>query len=146
METKGLISAEWRVKGKDSRGSSGALFADYSRFGWVNASFEVGLTLLGSHAKRALGACIPPERFFSATAAGQEELLAEFGASPYHSPDHEANNPFEQSVVTPATAVVQNPFESLDFVTPAIEKGNPLDKPPKPPTKLSEAVSAEDIP
>jgi hypothetical protein len=112
----------------------------------VNASFEVGLTILGSHAKRALGACIPPDRFFSATAAGQELLLAEFGASPYNSPDHESNNPFEQSVVTPATAVVQNPFDNLEFVTPALEKANPFEKPSKPPSKLSEAASAAEMP
>ena len=38
-------------------------------FGWTDASFQVGLTLLGSYAKHALGSCIPLEAFFNATVA-----------------------------------------------------------------------------
>src|SRR5437763_2839254 len=33
-------------------------------FGWMNASYQVGLTYLNSNMKKALGACISPEVFF----------------------------------------------------------------------------------
>jgi hypothetical protein len=96
-----------------------------NRFGWVNASFQIGLTLLGSHAKRALGACIPPEAFFNATLADMELLMDEFGASPPVSPSHTDENPFnDRALLTPATAVLQDPFEKLngiDLMTPAAE-------------------------
>jgi hypothetical protein len=37
----------------------------------MNASFQVGLSYLNNHQKRALGALIPPENFF------RKELLRE---------------------------------------------------------------------
>lgn len=36
------------------------------RFGWTNASFIHGLSLLGLHAKRALGVCAPYEVYAKA--------------------------------------------------------------------------------
>lgn len=40
------------------------------RFGWVNASYQLGLTLLTSHMRRALGALTPPDVFFEKHAMG----------------------------------------------------------------------------
>jgi alpha,alpha-trehalase len=57
------------------------------RFGWVNASFQLGLTMITSHMRRALGACIPPDDFFKADFAGREALMKALGASPPSSPD-----------------------------------------------------------
>lgn len=34
-----------------------------SRFGWVNASYVYGLTIVNAHMKRALGACTPWDTF-----------------------------------------------------------------------------------
>lgn len=57
------------------------------RFGWVNASFQLGLTIITSHMRRALGACIPPDDFFRADFAEREALMKAMGASPPSSPD-----------------------------------------------------------
>lgn len=123
----------------------------------MNASFEVGLKILGSHAKRALGACIPPDRFLNAAGHDREKLLAEFGASPHHTPDHDQENPFEQSVVTPAVGLVQNPFDHMEFHTPALEVNNPFEQAkqraanlaeravPKGHSKLAAGVSANEV-
>ncbi|KAF8538529.1 hypothetical protein BDD12DRAFT_841957 [Trichophaea hybrida] len=111
------VDAEYGNQGLDFRGVA------REGFGWVNASFQIGLTLLGSHAKRALGACIPPEAFFNATLADMELLMDEFGASPPVSPSNTDENPFNDgALLTPATAVLQDPFNKLnivDVVTPA---------------------------
>lgn len=60
------------------------------RFGWVNASFQLGLTIVNSHMRRALGACVAPDAFFSATDAEKEGLLLKWGASPPGSPRAES--------------------------------------------------------
>jgi len=39
-------------------------------FGWMNASFQVGLTYLTTHMRRALGALTDPDRFFSKSKDG----------------------------------------------------------------------------
>lgn len=103
------VDAEYGNQGLDFQGVA------REGFGWVNASFQVGLTLLGSHAKRALGACIPPDKFFSATTAEKELLMEEFGASPPRSPTGEKEeNPFDDNdLFTPSNVVVDNPFERL---------------------------------
>lgn len=44
-------------------------------FGWVNASYEVGLTFCNSHMRRALGACTTPDVFFAGI---KEESLPAF--------------------------------------------------------------------
>ena len=36
-------------------------------FGWVNASYVYGLTIVNTHMKRALGTCTPWETFRKAT-------------------------------------------------------------------------------
>ena len=109
------------------------MLMDLNRFGWANASFQVGLTLLGSHAKRALGACIPPEAFFNATTLADMELLMdEFGASPPTTPGPK-EDPFNSGdLLTPATAVLQDPFEGLGgpiFSTPVAETHDPFKTP-----------------
>lgn len=40
-------------------------------FGWVNASYVYGLTIVNSHMKRALGTCTPWETFRKATAVSE---------------------------------------------------------------------------
>src|SRR4051812_10506078 len=39
-------------------------FVPREGFGWMNASYQVGLSYLTNHMKRALGACTSPEAFF----------------------------------------------------------------------------------
>ena len=39
-----------------------------SSFGWVNASYVYGLTLLNAHMKRALGTCTDWDTYLKATA------------------------------------------------------------------------------
>ncbi|KAK9478332.1 trehalase-domain-containing protein [Lipomyces japonicus] len=48
-------------------GNQGSEFKGVAKegFGWVNASYSYGLTLISSHARRALGACTPPSVFFA---------------------------------------------------------------------------------
>jgi alpha,alpha-trehalase len=52
-------------------------FVPREGFGWMNASYQVGLTYLTSHMRRALGTLISPDDFFSRVT---------FGASPYPGP------------------------------------------------------------
>ena len=42
-----------------------------SGFGWVNASYVYGLTIVNTHMKRALGTCTPWETFRKATEASE---------------------------------------------------------------------------
>ncbi|OLL26382.1 Neutral trehalase [Neolecta irregularis DAH-3] len=49
------VEAEYGNQGLDFRGVA------REGFGWVNASYQVGLTFTTSHMKRALGACTDPE-------------------------------------------------------------------------------------
>lgn len=56
----------------------------------MNASFQLGLTIVNSHMRRALGACVAPDAFFSATDAEKEGLLLKWGASPPGSPGAES--------------------------------------------------------
>lgn len=42
------------------------------RFGWVNASYQYGLTIVNTHMKRALGTCTPWDTFSRAVEAGGE--------------------------------------------------------------------------
>ncbi|KAK9447111.1 trehalase-domain-containing protein [Limtongia smithiae] len=53
------VNAEYGNQGADFKGVA------KEGFGWVNASYSLGLTLIGSHARRALGACTPPGLFYS---------------------------------------------------------------------------------
>lgn len=121
------VDAEYGNQGLDFRGVA------REGFGWVNASYQLGLTLLSSHAKRALGACIPPEAFFNATLADMESLMDEFGASPPGTPTAEDDNVFNDGVLlTPAVTAQQDPFENLGGKvatnTPEIEWRTPMEK------------------
>ena len=45
------------------------------RFGWVNASYVYGLTIVNTYMKRALGVLTPWELFHSATEQADEAVL-----------------------------------------------------------------------
>ena len=47
-------------------------FSFFRRFGWVNASYQYGLTIVNTHMKRALGTCTPWETFRKATERDNE--------------------------------------------------------------------------
>ncbi|CAG8552681.1 8242_t:CDS:2 [Paraglomus occultum] len=53
-----LLKVEYGNVGTDFK------FVPREGFGWMNASYQVGLTYLNNHMKRALGACTSPEVFF----------------------------------------------------------------------------------
>ncbi|KAK9466566.1 trehalase-domain-containing protein [Lipomyces arxii] len=53
------VDAEYGNQGADFKGVA------KEGFGWVNASYNFGLTLITSHARRALGALTPPALFYS---------------------------------------------------------------------------------
>ncbi|KAL3230627.1 Cytosolic neutral trehalase [Nakaseomyces bracarensis] len=56
-------------------GNQGANFKGFARegFGWVNSSYLLGLEYLDVHAKKALGACIPPMPFFKSLKKSEKE-------------------------------------------------------------------------
>lgn len=45
-------------------------------FGWMNASYQIGLTLLNTQMRRALGTCTDPDTFF-AKALERQNMLNE---------------------------------------------------------------------
>jgi len=45
------------------------LITNLNRFGWVNASYVVGLSIVGEHMQRALGTLTPWESYHKATNA-----------------------------------------------------------------------------
>ena len=53
-----LLDVEYGNVGTDFK------FVPREGFGWMNASYQVGLTYLNKHMRRALGACTSPEVFF----------------------------------------------------------------------------------
>ncbi|ODV75125.1 alpha,alpha-trehalase [Cyberlindnera jadinii NRRL Y-1542] len=64
------VEAEYGNQGADFKGVA------TEGFGWVNASYIVGLTYLDSHARRALGTCTPPDTFFRSIRFGERESYA----------------------------------------------------------------------
>lgn len=60
------VEAEYGNQGSDFKGVA------TEGFGWVNASYIVGLTYLENRARRALGACTPPDVFFRSIKAPEE--------------------------------------------------------------------------
>lgn len=54
-----------------SRRARGLTHMSLSGFGWVNASYVYGLTIVNTHMKRALGTCTPWETFRKATEADE---------------------------------------------------------------------------
>lgn len=61
------VDAEYGNQGSDFKGVA------REGFGWVNASYVFGLTIVNSHAKRALGTVTPWDVFLKATDGGREE-------------------------------------------------------------------------
>lgn len=53
------VSAEYGNQGADFKGVA------KEGFGWVNASYVLGLKYMSNHAKRALATCVPPVPFFN---------------------------------------------------------------------------------
>ncbi|CCH44901.1 alpha,alpha-trehalase [Wickerhamomyces ciferrii] len=68
------VTAEYGNQGSDFKGVA------TEGFGWVNASFVVGLTYLPKHAIRALGYTTPPEVFFKNIRTDEER--ESFGLKP----------------------------------------------------------------
>ncbi|KAF8471180.1 neutral trehalase [Kalaharituber pfeilii] len=63
------VDAEYGNQGGDIRGVA------TEGFGWVNASYQIGLDIISSHMQRALGACIPPDAFFRMTETEIEGIV-----------------------------------------------------------------------
>ena len=64
MVTKEQISKAWQQKGESALFHHRIFVTNaVSRFGWVNASYVYGLTLVNSHMKRALGALVNWDKF-----------------------------------------------------------------------------------
>lgn len=59
-------------------GNQGADFKGVARegFGWVNASYILGLEFMDNHAKRALAACIPPVPFFNSLKPDEKQVYS----------------------------------------------------------------------
>ncbi|KIK55157.1 glycoside hydrolase family 37 protein [Collybiopsis luxurians FD-317 M1] len=62
-----LVDAEYGNQGIDFK------LVPREGFGWMNAAYQVGLSFLNSHMRRAVAACTSPEVFFSAGANGNAE-------------------------------------------------------------------------
>ena len=61
-----------------------------SRFGWVNASYVYGLTLVSAHMRRALGACISWDTYVKATEAlGSDDDDDDHDEHDDHDHDHD---------------------------------------------------------
>jgi alpha,alpha-trehalase len=56
-----LVDAEYGNQGIDFK------MVPREGFGWMNAAFQVGLSFLTTHMRRAVSACTSPEVFFSRT-------------------------------------------------------------------------------
>ncbi|KXN91644.1 Neutral trehalase [Leucoagaricus sp. SymC.cos] len=59
-----LIDAEYGNQGIDFK------MVPREGFGWMNSAYQVGLTFLTSHMRRAVAACTSPEVFFGANVSG----------------------------------------------------------------------------
>lgn len=64
------VEAEYGNQGADFKGVA------KEGFGWVNTSYLLGLKYMDSHARRALGACIPPNPFFNSLKGNERESYA----------------------------------------------------------------------
>jgi alpha,alpha-trehalase len=64
------VDAEYGNQGSDFKGVA------TEGFGWVNASFVVGLTYLDNHARRALGTCTTPDVFFRSVRFAEKDHYA----------------------------------------------------------------------
>lgn len=64
------VDAEYGNQGADFKGVA------TEGFGWVNASYVLGLKYMNNHARRALGACIPPVPFFKSLKPSERKLYS----------------------------------------------------------------------
>lgn len=64
------VDAEYGNQGADIKGVA------KEGFGWVNASYILGLKYMDSHARRALGTCIPPVPFFKSLKQEEKEIFS----------------------------------------------------------------------
>lgn len=62
------VDAEYGNQGADFKGVA------KEGFGWVNTSYLLGLKYMNSHARRALGACIPPVPFFNSLRSPEKSI------------------------------------------------------------------------
>lgn len=62
------VEAEYGNQGADFKGVA------KEGFGWVNTSYLLGLKYMNAHARRALGACIPPMPFFKSLKGDERKL------------------------------------------------------------------------
>ncbi len=62
------VDAEYGNQGSDFKGVA------REGFGWVNASYVFGLTIVNTHMKRALGTVTPWDAFWKATEGGGDRL------------------------------------------------------------------------
>ncbi|KAL3234352.1 Cytosolic neutral trehalase [Nakaseomyces bracarensis] len=62
------VDAEYGNQGADFKGVA------KEGFGWVNTSYLLGLKYMNSHARRALGACIPPYPFFNSLKSEEKTI------------------------------------------------------------------------
>lgn len=85
VDYNGIVVEKYDItKGTDPHrvvaeyGNQGADFKGVARegFGWVNSSYILGLEYMNNHAKRALGACIPPVPFFNSLKPSEKKLYA----------------------------------------------------------------------
>ncbi|KAF7313207.1 Trehalase [Mycena kentingensis (nom. inval.)] len=64
-----LVDAEYGNQGIDFK------MVPREGFGWMNAAYQVGLSFLNTHMRRAVSACTSPEVFFGGSAATAEAAL-----------------------------------------------------------------------
>lgn len=64
------VNAEYGNQGADFKGVA------TEGFGWVNASYVLGLKYMNNHARRALGTCTPPSDFFRSLKPDELETYA----------------------------------------------------------------------
>lgn len=82
-------------------------------FGWMNASYQVGLSYITSHMRRALGTCTSPDLFFAKT-------MAKAAAAA------EANTPPEQQRKLSAAAIAITENGTIPAATTTIDVENEI--------------------
>lgn len=66
MKLSHLVDAEYGNQGIDFK------MVPREGFGWMNAAYQVGLSFLTVHMRRAVAACTSPEVFFKGSGKGDE--------------------------------------------------------------------------
>ncbi|KAJ3514555.1 hypothetical protein NMY22_g14692 [Coprinellus aureogranulatus] len=70
-----LVDAEYGNQGIDFK------MVPREGFGWMNAAYQVGLSFLTTHMRRAVATCTSPEVFFSANMSGLKDSVVEGAAT-----------------------------------------------------------------